>query len=84
MKNLTLEPNASKPWGALSRAELKQVMGGVEADMISVPCTYYFWNGTTESGNVTVPRNSGFAFAHQFAEAFCENDPTCQFVDCGY
>lgn len=50
---------------------------------ISVPCTYYFKNGSTESGGVTVPRDGGFAFAHQFAEDFCANDPSCAFVDCG-
>ncbi len=68
---------------ALNRDQMKQVMGGVNQQEVSVPCTYYFKDGSTETGGVTVPSGSGFAFAHQFAEAFCENDPTCAFVDCG-
>ncbi|WAC41403.1 hypothetical protein [Pedobacter sp. SL55] len=69
----------------LSRAEMKKVMGGYD---VSVQCTYHFWNGTTESGNVTVPGgyggNSQYAFAHLYAEDFCANDPSCAFVDCGH
>jgi hypothetical protein len=91
MKTLKLNPNAFAGATQLSRAEMKNVIGGVAdggGGDISVQCTYYFRNGTTETGNVTVPGGYGggspYSFAHDYAEDFCEHDDTCAFVDCGH
>ena len=77
MKKLTL----SKPLVGqmLTREQMKNLMGG--NGPVSIQCTYYFWDGTSETGNVTGP--SGYTSAEMFAQDFCANDYACANVVCG-
>ncbi|WP_316786359.1 hypothetical protein [Pedobacter frigiditerrae] len=86
MKTLKLNPNAFAGATQLSRAEMKNVMGGLVENgsgAISVPCTYYFTNGTSESGSVTVPSGAPYSTAELFAQDFCAHDIFCVSVECG-
>lgn len=87
MKKLSLKPNAFDKGEVLTRAQLKKVMGGTgsgDDGSTREYCTYSFKDGSQESGWVTNPPDSGYAFPSQYAEAFCKSDPTCAYVDCGH
>ncbi|RZK55790.1 MAG: hypothetical protein EOO87_07055 [Pedobacter sp.] len=72
-----------KKLNLLSKAEMKEVLGGV---MAVVSCTYFFGDGTSETGNVVVPGgfngDSPYNYAVDYASDFCANDYACDLVVC--